>query len=286
MISPWYIPIQPPFSSHFSGALVGQWGPAQQRDLPRPCGVLPEAPEMAPGVAASGRHGARRDLSGQGTMGGWSKNKHEKPMDQWFYYVLLLQWSIKTGGPWRSEHLWVFRKTLVGLRICHGTVANGCLKLASASFGGQAQWLWRVVTLHFSICSCLRKKGCSYCSCLLDFQLAHPKSSWNKQAQVVSFFYSRCSIFSLQSTPFSPGDIDLNQIVVNAMIAASEQGNLCADAPIGGSGEPASCASKRDSQRDHETMPFSVWTIPIWWYPSMRVWVCMGYIDQPPNAWL
>jgi len=91
---------------------------------------------------------------------------------------------------------------------------------------------------------------------LLDFQLAHPKSSWNKQAQVVSFFYSRCSIFSLQSTPFSPGDIDLNQIVVNAMIAASEQGNLCADAPIGGSGE-------RDSQRDHETMPFSVWTIPI-----------------------
>ncbi|CAL1169859.1 unnamed protein product [Cladocopium goreaui] len=52
------------------------------------------------------------------------------------------------------------------------------------------------------------------------------------------------------------GDIDLNQIVVNAMIAASEQGNLCADAPIGGSGE-------RDSQRDHETMPFSVWTIPI-----------------------
>ena len=32
---------------------------------------------------------------------------------------------------------------------------------------------------------------------------------------------------SLNSRP-RPGDIDLNQIVVNAVIAASEQGNLCA----------------------------------------------------------
>ena len=36
--------------------------------------------------------------------------------------------------------------------------------------------------------------------------------------------------------------------------------------------KPANCASKRDATRPM-TIPFSAWTIPIWWYPSMRVWV-------------
>eukprot|EP00435_Cladocopium_sp_Y103_P044199 s1163_g12.t1 len=53
------------------------------------------------------------------------------------------------------------------------------------------------------------------------------------------------------------GDIDLNQIVVNAVIAASEQGNLCADAPkwlrfqqaVGAQASFALCEVKRSALR-------------------------------------
>lgn len=135
-------------------------GPAQQRDLPRPCGVLPEAPEMAPGLRTSGRHGARCDLLGAP----WeveASTKMKIPM------VILLQWSMKTLGPWDRhifgcfEKHWWDSESAVGRWHC-------LLEIVLASLGGQAQWLWHVVIPHFSMCSFLRKKGCSDCGCLIS----------------------------------------------------------------------------------------------------------------------